>query len=254
MRFEKRVYRVAPDAHPVFVGRDGQASVGAIDHSGGNLRVLPLGLGRSKMAEREDRKSPPITIKKYANRRLYNTATSSYVTLEHLCRMVKEGVDFNVYDAKTGDDITRVVLTQIIMDEEAKGDALLPTNFLRQLISLYGDSMQWMVPRYLEQALQAFAGNQERLREYFQATINGMFPFGGFEDLGKRNLAMMEQAVRIMTPPRPDEHRSERRAPRGAGSPPNPAPGEDATIVELRREVEELRTLVADLAKAGAGR
>jgi len=204
------------------------------------------------MAEREDRKSPPITIKKYANRRLYNTATSGYVTLDHLCRMVKDGIDFNVYDAKTGDDITRVVLTQIIMDEEAKGDALLPTNFLRQLIGLYGDSMQWMVPRYLEQALQAFAGNQERLREYFQATISGMFPFGGFEELGKRNLAMMEHAVRIMTPPpRGEERPGERRASR-TGADQNA--GEDATIVELRREVEELRTLVADLAKAGGGR
>lgn len=207
------------------------------------------------MADREDRKSPPITIKKYANRRLYNTATSSYVTLDHLCRMVKDGIDFNVYDARTGDDITRLVLTQIIMEEEARGDALLPTNFLRQLISLYGDSMQWMVPRYLEQALQAFAGNQERLREYFQATISGMFPFGGFDEPGKRDPAMMERAVRIMTPPPGVEERSvERRSPRAPVASRPAAEGEDATIIELRREVEELRSLVAGLAKTGTGR
>lgn len=187
------------------------------------------------MVERDNRESPPITIKKYANRRLYNTATSSYVTLDLLCRMVKDGVGFNVYDAKTGDDITRLVLTQIIMEEEAKGDGLLPTNFLRQLIGLYGDGMSWMVPRYLEQALQAFTGNQERLREYFQATIGGMFPFAGFEDPGARNLVKMERS------PRPPE-----RPRRGAS--------DEATIIELRREVEELRSLVAGLAKTGTGR
>jgi len=106
----------------------------------------------------------PITIKKYANRRLYNTATSSYVTLDHLCQMVQDGVDFVVYDAKTGEDITRPVLTQIIVEEEAKGQNLLPIKFLRQLIGFYGDSLQWMVPRYLEHMMEDFATNQERLR------------------------------------------------------------------------------------------
>src|SRR5271155_6171372 len=98
----------------------------------------------------------PVTIKKYANRRLYNTATSSYVTLEHLCQMVKDSVDFVVFDAKTGEDITRQVLTQIIVEEEGKGQNLLPISFMRKLIAFYGDSMQWLVPSYLESSMRSF--------------------------------------------------------------------------------------------------
>src|SRR5215831_10751166 len=120
--------------------------------------------------------SAPITIKKYANRRLYNTATSSYVTLDHLCQMVKNGVEFVVYDAKTGEDITRSVLTQIIVEEEAKGQNLLPINFLRQLISLYGDNLQFLVPRYLDQSMELFARNQEQMRTYMKESFGGMFP------------------------------------------------------------------------------
>jgi len=112
--------------------------------------------------------TPPVVIKKYANRRLYNTSTSSYVTLDDLCQMVKGGQEFLVYDAKTGDDITRAVLTQIIVEEEQKGQNLLPISFLRQLIGLYGDNMQWLVPRYLEQAMAAFAQNQEAMRKNLQ--------------------------------------------------------------------------------------
>ena len=104
-----------------------------------------------------------VVIKKYANRRLYNTATSSYVTLDHLCQMVKDGVEFAVYDAKSGEDITRSVLTQIIVEEESKGQNLLPINFLRQLISFYGDNLQFLVPRYLEHTMEYFARNQESL-------------------------------------------------------------------------------------------
>ena len=118
----------------------------------------------------------PITIKKYANRRLYNTASSSYVTLDHLRQMVQDGVDFVVYDAKSGEDITRSVLTQIIVEEEAKGQNLLPINFLRQLISLYGNSMQWMVPSYLEQMMDGFSRNQDQLRQSMQETFGGIFP------------------------------------------------------------------------------
>jgi polyhydroxyalkanoate synthesis repressor PhaR len=141
-----------------------------------------------------------VTIKKYANRRLYNTATSSYVTLDHLCQMVQEGVDFVVYDAKTGDDITRTVLTQIIVEEEAKGQKLLPIKFLRQLIGLYGDSMQWMVPDYLDQMMEAFAGNQERMRQSMQETFGGMFPFGNLEEMSRQNMAMFENAMKMFTP------------------------------------------------------
>src|SRR5277367_4908469 len=122
--------------------------------------------------------SKPVVIKKYANRRLYNTSTSSYVTLDDLCQMVKGGREFLVYDAKSGDDITRAVLTQIIVEEEQKGQNLLPISFLRQLIGLYGDNMQWLVPRYLEHSMQTLAKNQEQIRGYFQTAFGGMFPFG----------------------------------------------------------------------------
>src|ERR1700682_1072587 len=143
----------------------------------------------------------PITIKKYPNRRLYNTATSSYVTLDHLCQMVKDGIDFVVFDAKTGEDITRSVLTQIIVEEESKGGQnLLPINFLRQLISFYGDNLQFLLPRYLEQSMDSFALNQEQMRKYLQESFGGMFPFSRFEELGKQNMAFLEQAMRMWNP------------------------------------------------------
>src|SRR5438477_4194821 len=135
----------------------------------------------------------PTVVKKYANRRLYNTATSSYVTLEDLAKMIKDGGNFVVYDAKTGEDITRSVLTQIIVEQEQKGQNLLPISFLRQLISFYGDSMQFLVPGYLEQAMFAFAKNQEQMRSNLRATF-GMFPFGQFEEMSKQNMVLFEQA------------------------------------------------------------
>ncbi len=141
----------------------------------------------------------PVVVKKYANRRLYNTATSSYVTLDDLARMIKEGGDFIACDAKTGEDITRSVLTQIIVEQEQKGQNLLPISFLRQLISLYGDSMQFLVPGYLEQAMLAFAQNQEQMRRSLQATF-GIFPFGQFEEMGKQNMALFEGALRMLAP------------------------------------------------------
>src|SRR3984893_17907084 len=138
----------------------------------------------------------PTVVKKYANRRLYNTATSSYVTLEDLATMIKQGGDFVVYDAKTGEDLTRSVLTQIIVEEEQKGQNLLPISFLRQLIGFYGDSMQFLVPGYLEQAMQAFARNQEERRRSLQQTFP-KFPFGQLEEMGKTNLALFEQALKM---------------------------------------------------------
>jgi len=141
----------------------------------------------------------PVVVKKYANRRLYNTATSSYVTLEDLAEMIKDGGDFVVYDAKTGEDITRSVLTQIIVEQEQKGQNLLPISFLRQLISFYGDSMQFLVPGYLEQAMIAFAKNQEQMRDSLRATF-GTFPFGQFEEMGKQNMALFERALKMLSP------------------------------------------------------
>ena len=147
----------------------------------------------------KQRDGRPVVVKKYANRRLYNTATSSYVTLEDLARMIKGGGDFVACDAKTGEDITRSVLTQIIVEQEQKGQNLLPISFLRQLISLYGDSMQFLVPGYLEQAMLAFAQNQEQMRRNLQATF-GIFPFGQFEEMGKQNMALFERALRMLAP------------------------------------------------------
>ncbi len=143
---------------------------------------------------------PPVVIKKYANRRLYNTSTSSYVTLDDLSTMVKAGENFVVFDAKTGDEITRGVLTQIIVEEEQKGQNLLPISFLRQLIALYGDSMQWLVPRYLEHAMSSFAHNQDQMRKNLQETFGGLFPFGQFEEMSKQNLALFEKTMKMFTP------------------------------------------------------
>src|SRR6187455_1320134 len=202
-------------------------------------------------------KPAPVVIKKYANRRLYNTATSAYVTLDHLCQMVKEKTDFVVYDAKTGDDITRSVLTQIIVEEENKGgQTLLPIPFLRQLISFYGDSLQGVVPQYLEMSMMQFARNQEQMRRYMQNAF-GFNPFQQFEAMGKQNMAMFEKAMRMFNP---------FQLPGGPGMPPTgqangsaeptapdpsaaPAPGSDAAIEDLKRKLDELQNQLADLRK-----
>lgn len=141
-----------------------------------------------------------ITIKKYANRRLYNTATSCYVTLDYLAQLVKTGAEFAVYDAKTGEDITRSVLTHIIVEEEAKGQSMLPVGFLRHLISFYGDSLQVVVPRYLEQAMLAFARNQEQMRDYLRTAFDGLIPFASFEEMSKQQIAIFERTMRMLTP------------------------------------------------------
>ncbi|OYW60087.1 MAG: polyhydroxyalkanoate synthesis repressor PhaR [Azorhizobium sp. 35-67-5] len=141
----------------------------------------------------------PVTIKKYANRRLYNTGTSTYVTLEDLANMVKEGEDFVVFDAKNGDDITHSVLTQIIFEQENKGQNLLPIAFLRQIIRFYGDSMQMMVPRYLEMSIDSFTKEQEKFRDQVAKTLTGS-TFGGFDDHVRRNMEMFERAFNIFVP------------------------------------------------------
>jgi polyhydroxyalkanoate synthesis repressor PhaR len=152
------------------------------------------------MAEQDSAKAPVITIKKYANRRLYNTATSSYVTLEHLAEMVKEGAEFIVTDAKTGEDITRSVLTQIIVEQEAKGQNLLPIKFLRQIIGFYGDSLGGLLPRYLETSMEAFSQNESHMRRVMQETFKGLFPVQRLEDMGKQNMALFENAMRMFNP------------------------------------------------------
>jgi len=181
--------------------------------------------------------TPPVVIKKYANRRLYNTATSSYVTLDDLSRMVKEGREFVVYDAKTGEDITRAVLTQIIVEEEQKGQNLLPISFLRQLISLYGDSMQWLVPGYLEQAMAAFARNQDQMRKSLQQTFGGLFPFGTLDEMGKQNLALFQKTMKMFTPfP-------------AAETPAGGPGGEEANVKDLTDRINALQRQVEELTK-----
>ena len=175
----------------------------------------------------------PTTIKKYANRRLYNTGTSAYVTLEDLAHMVKRGEDFLVQDAKTGEDITRSVLTQIIVEQEQKGQNLLPISFLRQLISFYGDSMQFLVPGYLEQAMIAFAGNQDQMRDSLRATF-GIFPFGQFEEMGKQNIALFERALKMLSPYGRDEK------PVSAEPETKQKPAEDPRLKRLEAQIETL--------------
>jgi polyhydroxyalkanoate synthesis repressor PhaR len=153
------------------------------------------------VSEDKGQSKTATVIKKYANRRLYNTATSTYVTLDDLAQMVKSGTDFLVYDAKSGEDITRSVLTQIIFEEENKGaQTLLPVNFLRQLISVYGDSMQGLVPGYLEFSLDNLMKEQDKLRKQMLDAVGVGDPFKGMEDQAKRNMAMFNDAMKMFNP------------------------------------------------------
>ena len=200
--------------------------------------------GAAAGTETAGAKPAPVVIKKYANRRLYNTSTSSYVTLDDLSQMVKVGREFVVFDAKSGDEITRAVLTQIIVEEEQKGQNLLPIGFLRQLIALYGDSMQWMVPRYLDQAMAAFALNQEQMRKTLQQTFGGIFPFGKLEEMGKQNLALFEQTMKMFSPFTP---------PGGAPAKPEDKPEAEGDIKELNDRINTLQKQVEELTKNRKG-
>jgi polyhydroxyalkanoate synthesis repressor PhaR len=164
--------------------------------------------------------SAKVTIKKYANRRLYDTESSTYITLDRLAQMVREGREFEVVDAKSGDDITRQVLTQIIVDEEARGATMLPINFLKQLIGLYGNSMQNFVPQYLEAAMDSFQRNQSAVKDAFSGNV--------FADLAKRNMAMFEDASRAL----------------GGGK---ATPGAKPEAKPSGSEVDELRAALAEL-------
>jgi polyhydroxyalkanoate synthesis repressor PhaR len=191
-----------------------------------------------------------VIIKKYANRRLYNTASSSYVTLEHLSDMVKEGVDFVVYDAKTNDDITRSVLTQIIFEEENRGGGqnLLPIQFLRQLIGFYGNSMQAFLPSYLEMSLESFAKQQERLRGQLSNLAPGKMPgMGVYEEQIRQNMALFDRAMKMFSPfayVRPED------AAAPAEPPPAPAApaSSDDSLADLKRQMEAMQEQLAKLA------
>jgi len=190
------------------------------------------------MAEQDTQAKPDagakpavITIKKYANRRLYNTATSSYVTLDHLAEMVKEGTDFVVTDAKSGDDITRSVLTQIIVEQEGKGQNLLPIKFLRQVIGFYGDSLGGLVPRYLEHSMEAFHQNEAQMRGTMQQAFKGILPMQGLEEMGKQNMALFENAMKMWNP---------FAATRATGTPGSTANG--ATTGEKSEDIDSLKS------------
>ena len=167
-----------------------------------------------------------VTIKKYANRRLYDTESSAYITLDRLAQMVREGREFEVVDAKTGEDITRQVLTQIIVDEEARGATMLPINFLKQLIGLYGNSMQAVVPEYLDAAMDAFKRNQKALGDAFSGNA--------FADIAKRNMAMFEDASRVFT---------------NGGKKAAAASASEKELAELRAELAKLQEKVDRLSK-----
>ncbi|MEL6125701.1 MAG: polyhydroxyalkanoate synthesis repressor PhaR [Pseudomonadota bacterium] len=152
------------------------------------------------MAQKKGDADKVVVIKKYANRRLYNTAQSTYVTLEHLAQMVRDGEDFVVNDAKSGEDITRSVLTQIIFEEEAKGQNMLPINFLRQLIRLYGDTLQGFVPGYLDASMNTFTSNQEKMREQVRAAFDANPAIANFEAMARSNMEWFENTVRMFSP------------------------------------------------------
>ena len=183
--------------------------------------------------EDETKSSDTVIIKKYANRRLYNTRSSSYITLENLAKMTREGVDFNVIDAKTGADITHQILTQIIMEEEASGEQMLPVNFLRQLISMYGNSMQSLIPHYLEASMENFRANQTKLHKAFEESL-GNNPLAR---LAQQNMAMFKAAASAFMP--------------GAENAPDAAPEKGDELSTLRDQMAEMQKKLDALGKHG---
>lgn len=178
----------------------------------------------------------PVTIKKYANRRLYNTGTSTYVTLEDLAVMVKNGEDFVVYDAKSGEDITRSVLAQIIFEQENKeGQSLLPIAFLRQLIRFYGDSMQMMVPHFLEQSMSTLTSQQGKFREQMEKAFGGVGGFGPMEDQVRRNMEMFEKTFAMFAPP------FARNKPNEAAPDKPSSASSSSDMDELKRQLDEMQ-------------
>ncbi len=187
----------------------------------------------------------PTTIKKYANRRLYNTGTSTYVTLEDLAAMVKDGEDFLVYDAKSGDDITRSVLAQIIFEQENKaGQNLLPTTFLRQLIRFYGDSMQMVVPKYLEQSIATLTQEQEKFRKQIANSLSGT-PFAPLEEQVRRNMELFQQTFSMFKPFVPTPGRPTPETEAGASV----EPAKDTNIDDLRQQMKDMQERLEKMSK-----
>lgn len=189
----------------------------------------------------------PTVIKKYANRRLYHTGTSTYVTLEDLARMVKNGEDFVVIDAKSGDDITRAVLGQIIFEQESRGQHLLPITFLRQLIRFYGDQMQALVPTYLESSLASFTSNQDKLREQMARAFSGD-ALGMMEDQTRRNMEMFTEAMRMWMPFAASGEASAAAESGGAEESAAKSKARDKELESLRRQLAEMQKTLENIA------
>lgn len=217
-----------------------------------------MGVADTRSDPRTDPRADPgkgrdgnaIVIKKYANRRLYNTATSAYVTLDDLARMVREGQDFVVFDARTNEELTRQILTQIIFDEESRGEALLPVQFLRRLIGFYGGQMQGVLPSYLEMSLENFSRQQEQFRSQVTKAL-GVTPAAGvgatlMEEAVKQNMAMFQNAMKMFPP--------FAYAPRADGdSVPKPDVAAPDPLVEMRRQMDEMRAQIDRLATPAKG-
>jgi polyhydroxyalkanoate synthesis repressor PhaR len=198
-----------------------------------------------------------VVIKKYANRRLYNTSTSAYVTLEDLARMVREGVEFVVYDARTNEELTRQILTQIIFEEESRGEALLPVQFLRQLIGFYGNQMQGVLPGYLELSLENFARQQEQFRSQMTRAFGSGPGANLMEEAVKQNMAMFERALKMFPG---FGYAAAENAQEAAVPPPPPppspakAPSSEEALTEMRAQMEEMRAQIERLAHAKSGK
>jgi polyhydroxyalkanoate synthesis repressor PhaR len=211
---------------PVHFGLSASFSAGPNIASGGHLKVS---------------KSEPTIIKKYANRRLYHTGTSTYVTLDDLAQMVKKGDDFTVVDAKTGEDITRSVLTQIIFEQEGKsGQNLLPVNFLRQLIGYYGDSMQALIPTYLEHSFKMLADNQQKFRDQFSSSF-ASGSFGKMDEQMQKNMAMFRDAMSLFTPFGLPAGKASAAQSEAEGSEPADGTSSNDELSSLKRELAEMQ-------------
>lgn len=185
----------------------------------------------------------PIIIKKYANRRLYDTSASKYVTLDHLSELVREGKDFKVLDAKSGEDLTRSVLAQIIFDQENRAEGVLPVSFLRQLIQFYGDSFQSMLPAYLEMSMKGFAQQHEKWREYMHSTLGDAEKADAFDAQVRKNMEMFEETMRFFTPyPAPQPEKTAKSAEKSEA--PSPA---DA-IQSLQQQMLDMQKQLASIA------
>lgn len=196
----------------------------------------------AKRAKAEAPSDGTVIIKKYANRRLYNTATSSYVTLDDLRKMVQQDIAFRVVDAKTAEDLTRAVLTQIIVEEESRGQNLLPISFLRQIISMYEDNMRWTLPQYLETVMGWYGQNQQELQKQFKSSVGGMLP-PGLEEMQRSQMALFDKTLRMFNPVA-----AAKPSATEAKAPQQP-PAEEEEINSLREQIAALQQAVESLAR-----